>query len=282
MPHADALNRSPYEPGEMSANIEDVGLLHIELGDLLLCAHLQDPEWKRIHEALSHKNSDEASRQIHNDYALKENRVFRKEAGGLRWAVPRAARQRIVKICHDDIGHPGIEKTSNKLRADYWFPYSKRYVKEYISSCLECLYNKGPSGKQPGQLYPIEKVAKAMDTVHIDHLGPFVLSTNKNTQILVVVDSFTKFTFAKAVKNTQVGPVIRMLESIKEFFGFPRRIISDRGTAFMSHKFKGFCRENGIVHVATAVATPRANGQVERYNRTILSMLSASARDDRR
>lgn len=50
----------------------------------------------------------------------------------------------------------------------------------------------------------------------------------------------------------------------------------------MSHKFKDFCRENGIVHVATAVATPRANGQVERYNRTILSMLSASARDNRR
>lgn len=49
----------------------------------------------------------------------------------------------------------------------------------------------------------------------------------------------------------------------------------------MRHKFKDFCRKNGIVHMITAVETPRANGQVERYNRTILSMLSASARDDR-
>lgn len=119
MPHADALSRSPYEPSETSANIEDIGLLHIELGDWLLCAQLQDPELKRIHEILSHNNSDESCQQICNDYTLKYHRIFREEADGLRWAVPRTARQRIVKICHDDIDHPGVEKTLNELQADY-------------------------------------------------------------------------------------------------------------------------------------------------------------------
>ncbi|KAJ8976490.1 hypothetical protein NQ317_008465 [Molorchus minor] len=53
------------------------------------------------------------------------------------------------------------------------------------------------------------------------------------------------------------------------------RVITDRGTAFTSHSFRTFCLENGIKHILNAVATPRANGQCERYNRTILASLSA-------
>lgn len=53
------------------------------------------------------------------------------------------------------------------------------------------------------------------------------------------------------------------------------RIITDRGTAFTSKTFENFCHTYGIKHVLNAVVTPRANGQCERYNRTILSSLAA-------
>ncbi|CAH1995384.1 unnamed protein product [Acanthoscelides obtectus] len=38
-----------------------------------------------------------------------------------------------------------------------------------------------------------------------------------------------------------------------------------------------FCDTYGIRHVLNAVATPRANGQCERYNKTIVSALSTTA-----
>lgn len=57
-------------------------------------------------------------------------------------------------------------------------------------------------------------------------------------------------------------------------FGLPSRIISDRGTSFTSLAFKRFCDGHGIKHVLNAVACPRANGQAERYNQTILKALA--------
>ncbi|KPJ07652.1 Retrotransposable element Tf2 155 kDa protein type 1 [Papilio machaon] len=44
---------------------------------------------------------------------------------------------------------------------------------------------------------------------------------------------------------------------------------------FTSHVFKRFCLDVGIKHVLNTVSSPRANGQVERYNRTILDSMKA-------
>lgn len=52
--------------------------------------------------------------------------------------------------------------------------------------------------------------------------------------------------------------------------------MSDRGSCFTSHAFKRFCIDKGIKHVLNAMASPRSNGQVERYNRTIMDSLKAS------
>lgn len=114
-----------------------------------------------------------------------------------------------------------------------------------------------------------------MNTLHIDHLGPFVTSVRKNAYLIVVVDAFTKFVFLKPVPSTKTQPVIKYLD-------VPRRIICDRGTAFTSKTFTEFCQGLNIKRVLCATATPRANGQVERMNRSILSAITASTEDETR
>lgn len=56
-------------------------------------------------------------------------------------------------------------------------------------------------------------------------------------------------------------------------FGNPRRIISDRGTAFTSREFEHDCDEE-INHVHVTTGVPRGNGQVERVNRTLIPLLT--------
>lgn len=124
-------------------------------------------------------------------------------------------------------------------------------------------------------MHPIPKVEVPFDTLHIDHLGPFVKSKSGNNYILTVVDGFTKYLFARPVRDTKTRYVIKVLKKLFNDFGVPRRIISDRGTAFTSTQFKDFCKNKGIKHVLNAVACPRANVQAERFNRTILTALSA-------
>jgi transposase InsO family protein len=50
-------------------------------------------------------------------------------------------------------------------------------------------------------------------------------------------------------------------------YGKPNKIISDRGVAFTSEWFEAFCNEYEIEHTKVAVATPKANSQVERLNK---------------
>lgn len=139
---------------------------------------------------------------------------------------------------------------------------------------------KSKSGAKQGYLHPIPKPQIPFNTIHIDHLGPFVKSKKKNTQLFVLVDGFTKFVFLEPVKSTRVKYVIKALENFMFTFGVPSRIISDRGACFTSHSMKEFCKEYGIKHIQNAVATPRANGQCERYNHTILNSLRCLSAND--
>lgn len=100
---------------------------------------------------------------------------------------------------HDNKEHFSHEQTLSLLKDSYGFPFMRQYVKRYISTCSGCLYNKQLSGKCPGYLHPTEKVAVPMHTLHVDHVGPFVKSKQKNSYIIVAVDSFTKYVFIKAV-----------------------------------------------------------------------------------
>lgn len=64
-----------------------------------------------------------------------------------------------------------------------------RIIRPYFN----CLYYKTTSERMPGLLHYIEKVTVPFHTIHLDHVGLFNRSYRKNTQILVVVDAFTKF-----------------------------------------------------------------------------------------
>lgn len=86
----------------------------------------------------------------------------------------------------------------------------------------------------------------------------------------------------KAVRDTTTKPVINFLKEIFDNFGVARRIISDRGSCFTSKQFADFGRQYNIKLVLNATASPRANGQVERFNRTILSALGASMNEEER
>ena len=184
-------------------------------------------------------------------------------------------------MTHDDVGHCAFDKTYDRLSSQYWVKGMRRFITKYIKNCLNCLYFKNPSGKLPGSLHPIPKIPRPFHTIHVDHLGPFIKTKTGNTQVLVIIDAFTKFALLYAVKDTKSRNTIRALRDMIKNFGVPRRIISDRGTSFTSDLFKAFCTEIGTIHHLNAVAMPRGNGQVERYNRTILNVLATMGANHR-
>lgn len=246
--------------------------------DWLLTLQMGDEELRRIRDTVSSGLDCKGLEYIKDNYIIKDNKLFRCLGGDknrLRWVVPKGARWQLCRMNHDDIGHVGFEKTLERLKKNYWFAKMNRFVKKYVGACIECAYAKKSSNNREGLLHPIPKVADPFHTLHVDHLGPFVKSKRGHTHILVVVDSFTKFAFIKPVRNTNTQNVIKVLEDIFFTFKTPERLISDRGSCFTSHNFRRFCLDKGIKHILNAVSSPRSNGQVERYNRTILDSLTA-------
>ncbi|CAD7092790.1 unnamed protein product [Hermetia illucens] len=113
----------------------------------------------------------------------------------------------------------------------------RKYVKSYISACMECVYNKTVTGKAEGQIYIDTVKPIPFMRLHLDHVGPLPKTSRGNQYILGITDPFTKFTVLKAVRSVNTQPVIRALNELTSYFGLPAIVVTDRGTAFTSHNF---------------------------------------------
>lgn len=153
-------------------------------------------------------------------------------------------------------------------------------IKKFINNCVHCILTERKQGKKEGFLHAIDKGELPLDTYHVDHLGPMVSTVKQYKYLLVVVDAFTKFTWIYPTKTTNAKEVIGKLRLQQEVFGNPRRIVSDKGAVFTSEDFKSFCVEENIRFVKTTTGMPRANGQVERINRSIIPVLSKLSLED--
>lgn len=91
-----------------------------------------------------------------------------------------------------------------------------------------------------------------------------------------MVDGFTKFIRLFPTKTTNTAKVNRSLEVYFRDYSISTRIVSDRGTSFTFKAFKKFIESKKIRHVLNETASPKSNGQVERYNRTLVPVLSKS------
>ena len=120
-----------------------------------------------------------------------------------------------------------------------------------------------------------------MQRVAMDILGPLPLTPRSNKYVLVIGDYFTKWTEAFAIPDMETVTVARVF--VNEFvsrFGAPTHLHTDQGRSFESSLIKELCQLMGIVKTRTTPYHPQSDGMIERFNRTLLSMLRMAAVDD--
>ncbi|GBM28154.1 Pro-Pol polyprotein, partial [Araneus ventricosus] len=109
---------------------------------------------------------------------------------------------------------------------------------------------------------------------HVDFIGPLPSTNKKYQHILTIVDAFTKFTWLYPVRSTSAEDALDKLKVQQKTFGNPKRIITDRGSAFTSKAFGDYCTNENIQHFQITTGVPRGNGQVERIHRTLNPVLT--------
>ncbi|KAK3743518.1 hypothetical protein QZH41_015906, partial [Actinostola sp. cb2023] len=198
--------------------------------------------------------------------------------------VPRTLRPEVLRAMHDakTAGHLGVSKTLGRVRQRFYWHRCSQTVRDWCRRCDLCAARKKPQ-RTPRAAMRNYNVGAPMERVALDVLGPLPESDNSNKYVLVVADYFTKWTEAYAIPNQEAVTVAtKVVDEFVARFGVPLQIHSDQGRNFESAVFKEMCTLLGIEKTRTTPLHPQSDGMVERYNRTLESMMAKFTAENQR
>ena len=151
--------------------------------------------------------------------------------------VPKKLRNEVLLLGHEGIlvGHLGIKKSSDRILTHFYWPGIFGDIRRCCQSCDICqrTVNKGSVRKVPVQSVPWVHIP--FDKVAIDLIGPLYPVTNRGKRyILIVVDYASRYPEAVPLEKIDTESIAEALMGIFSRVGFPREILSDNGTQFVS------------------------------------------------
>jgi transposase InsO family protein len=151
------------------------------------------------------------------------------------------------------LGIPAIAPSSiGKIIKRNRYFYEGKKLRRQRASVLRV--RKAPKEKEPGYL--------EMDTVIIHVFG-------SHHAFITVIDVVTKYAACVHTTTPRSSKALELLKEVASSYPFPIRTIqTDNGSEFLGI-FDTYCQEQAIPHVFTYPRSPRINGGIERFNRTI-------------
>ncbi len=207
-------------------------------------------------------------------YRLFDNPVTQSTIRQL--VVPEPLRKLVLEHSHDGLlgGHYGFNKMFYRVRQDFYWPSMADDIRQYVQTCESCNARKLSLDKQIGDLQPFQS-HEPFDIIGVDLVGPLPKTREGYQYILVVQDLFSKWVEAFPIRTKTAKEVADVLVSeIICRFGSPRQILSDNGKEFLNELLSAICDIVGSVKIFTAPYRPQTDGQVERFNKTLVNTLS--------
>ena len=222
--------------------------------------------------------------------AIREGLLKRKfvstDGTSERWQViwPKDFRQEFLTVAHGGMtgGHLGRRRTAESVQSRAYWPTWSSDLDRFMKQCEPCArYHRGMIRHQ-GRLQT-SLVGEPWERVSVDITGPHPRSTRQNQYILTLVDHFSKWAEAIPLRNHTAPTVARALMThVFSRFGAPRQLLTDRGPEFESTLFTQLMEWMEVDKLRTTAYKPSTNGVVERFHRTLNSMLGKVVKDSQR
>ena len=140
-------------------------------------------------------------------------------------------------------------------------------------NCPECAV---ATGRAKPPLHPIP-VSTPFQMLGIDIID-LPLTEKGNKHVVVVQDLFTKWPMVFAVPDQKTTQIAKLrAEEVIPVFGVPECLLSDSGTNLLSSLMLDLCRILGITKLNTTAYHPQCDGAVQRFNRTLKTILRKHA-----
>ena len=184
---------------------------------------------------------------------------------GMMIVVQLSLRERVLELAHE--GYQGILKTKDRLRSKVWWPNMNSVVERHCKRCLGCQTVTPVTTTPPVKTTTMPSKPWRDLATHL--IGP--LPTGES--LLLTVDYYSRWIEADVVRNTSSSTIIKCLEKHFTGHGIPETLRTDNGSNLVSHEMEEFLDELGIKHKRTIPLWPRANGEVERQNKSLLKAI---------
>ena len=215
---------------------------------------------------------------VHQGLLYRKISLKNRDEDTYQFVVPTDFRRTALSLAHDNFGHLGIDRTTVLMTDRFYWPKMAEEIRRYIQNCERCIRFK----QQPYQdeMVPID-ASYPLQTIHMDFLQ-IGSKKERNTNVLVITDHFTRYAQAFVTSNQQTTTVVKtFIDKYVVHYGWPEQILTDQGQSFESKLFKVLCQEAQVRKMRTSPYHPMGNGQPERFNRTLLTMLGTLPNSDK-
>jgi hypothetical protein len=186
----------------------------------------------------------------------------------------------ILREAHDSAYsiHPGSTKMYKDLKTRYWWCGMKRDIMEYVAICDTCQRVKVEHQRPARLLQPLKISEWKWEEIRIDFIVGLSCTQDGNDSIWVIVDRLTMFAHFIPVKTTYSGAklVELYMSRIVCLHGVPKKIVSDRGSQFISKFWEKLHESMDTKLNFSSAYHPYTDGQIERTKQILEDMLSCA------
>ena len=190
--------------------------------------------------------------------------------------IPKQLVKEDLRSLHGEFGkHPGISKTIIAYREKYYFPKIAQLIREWVISSEQCIRESRIDRsltRLPLQ-NPNEHITAPEDAMQIDLLLALPPSGGYES-FVTAIDVFSRYLFAYPISNQDANTIAKVLINIMTKHAYlPTTLISDKGTAFMSHVIKEVAAVFGIILKHATTKHAQTIGLLERSHMSIKQAL---------
>uniref|UniRef100_A0A1X7U952 Reverse transcriptase n=1 Tax=Amphimedon queenslandica TaxID=400682 RepID=A0A1X7U952_AMPQE len=163
------------------------------------------------------------------------------------------------------------DKTTQRILRRFYWPTLFKDVRLYCEACKDCQLHANHKRKAP--MIPLPIIGEPFKRIAMDIVGLLPRTSRGNRFILVINDYATRYPEAFPLRNITAKKVAEVLIELFARYGIPEEILTDQGSNFTSSLLGELYHLMGVKAIKTSPYHPQTDGLVERFNRTLKSML---------